>query len=78
MTQKEKLFERFKMRKEFDGGGAMKTHEVIEWGVDNYCNCADRHARSLAKEGKIRRMSDEEKFTKYGKIREDVWVVKES
>ena len=54
--------------------GTVKTHEVIAWGVAHYTNGAERLARQLAQEGKLRRINDLEKLVHYGKIKEDVWV----
>lgn len=51
-----------------------RTSEVISWGVKNYSNRADRNARVLAEEGKIRRMTKEEKEYHFCDIGEDVWV----
>ncbi len=50
-----------------------KTHEVIAWGVRNFCNRADRNARQLAIEGKIKRISDEEKIFRFQDTKEDIW-----
>lgn len=54
--------------------GQVKTHEVIAWGVAHYTNGAERYARQLAQEGKLRRLFDSEKLLQHGKIKEDVWV----
>ena len=51
----------------------VKTSEVIRWGLDNYHTRADRDARDLAAEGKIRRMNPEVRDRLYGHIREDIW-----
>ena len=53
--------------------GCVKTHEVIAWGLAHYTNGAERYARKLAEEGKLRRLNDLEKFVKFGKVKEDVW-----
>jgi len=51
------------------------THEVIRWGLDNLHIRADRDCRDLAQEGKIRRMTEEEKLTsRWARSKEDVWV----
>lgn len=53
-----------------------RTSDVIRWGSDNFSNRADRDARLLAAEGKIRRMTPEEKvFRGFGKSKEDVWTL---
>lgn len=54
--------------------GVVRTHEVIEWGVAHCSNRADRDARMLARAGQIRRLTDFEKETRFGKIREDAWA----
>ena len=68
-TDKEKLLDYIRDKK------IVFTHEVIEFGVKNHSNRADRNARQLATEGKIRRMSDERKKQVfwYKEIKEDVW-----
>jgi hypothetical protein len=51
-----------------------RTSEVIAFGTSIYCNTADRICRQLGQEGKIRRLTDQEKrFRGYGETREDVW-----
>lgn len=69
--KKEQLLEFIQFRRR------VKTSEVIRWGIDNYHNRADRDARDLAKEGKIRRMNPEVKERIYGHIKEDVWEMVE-
>jgi len=66
-TQKEKVLD-FIIKKHW-----AKTHEVIEFGLKNYMTGADRYARQLAGEGKIKRMPDSEKVFRFGNIKEDVW-----
>ena len=66
-TSKEKLLDFIQLRK------IVKTHEVIEWGVRNFSNRADRDARQLAEEGKIKRMEDSRKRFLFPECREDVW-----
>ena len=71
-SDKDKLLEYFKIKK------TLKTHDVIEWGLKNGSNRAERNARQLAEENKIRRLTDEEKaqlFWYLPKMKEDVWVV---
>ena len=36
------------------------SHEIIQWGVENFCNGADRLKRKLVEQGKLRRLSREE------------------
>ena len=55
----------------------VRTSDVIKWGSLNYCNGAERHARTLAKEGKIIRLTQQEKVFRFGKTREDIWEIKE-
>lgn len=50
-----------------------RTSEIIAWGVRNYCNRADRNARQLATEGRIKRISDEEKALRFQATKEDIW-----
>lgn len=50
------------------------THEVIAWGLAHYTNGAERYARKLAQEGRLRRLFDSEKFMRFGKIKEDAWA----
>jgi len=66
---KDKLLEEFQTR------GEMKTSDVIQWGIRNYANTAQRKARILANEGKIKRMNKAKKLMKYGRIKEKIWVV---
>ena len=49
-----------------------RTSQIIAWGVRNYCNRADRNARQLATEGRIKRISDEEKVFRFN-TKEDIW-----
>lgn len=50
-----------------------RTSQIIAWGVRNYCNRADRNARQLATEGRIKRISDEEKIFRFQDTREDIY-----
>ena len=54
--------------------GVVRTHEVIQWGLDHYSNRADRDARALAHAGQLRRLTDDEKVHRFGQIREDAWA----
>lgn len=67
-TAKEKLLDFIREKR------IVFTHQVIEWGLNNKSNRADRNARQLAKEGFIRRMDEARKkfLFPYG-VREDVW-----
>ena len=49
-----------------------RTSQIIAWGVRNFCNRADRNARQLATEGRIKRISDEEKIFRFN-TKEDIW-----
>lgn len=52
----------------------VRTSEIIRWGSDHYDNRADRNARQLATEGRIRRVSLSEKLLRFsGNIKEDIW-----
>ena len=50
-----------------------RTSEVIRWGSAHFDNRADRNARLLAEEGRIKRISDEEKNFRFAKTAEDIW-----
>lgn len=67
-SKKELLYDFMKQRK------LIKTHEVVEWGVKNYCNEPTRLARKLKEEGKIKRMDKDTKILYYGNVKEDVWI----
>jgi len=67
-SDKDKLFDWMKSR------SWTRTSDVIKWGSQNYSNRAERNARALAAEGKIRRMTDEEKKAITGILTEDVWI----
>ena len=68
-SAKELLLQEIKKRK------VMKTHEVIEWGLKNFSNRAERNMRCLAREGKVKRMSDYDKRMAYGNLKEDLWLI---
>lgn len=51
----------------------VRTSEVIRWGSAHYDNRADRNARLLAEEGRIKRVSDEEKAFRFQPSKEDIW-----
>lgn len=67
-TDKEKLLDFMRDKK------WAKTSEILAWGLQNYSNRADRNARQLAQDGHLRRMSDDEKLFRFGKIAEDIWI----
>uniref|UniRef100_A0A6M3L9L4 Uncharacterized protein n=1 Tax=viral metagenome TaxID=1070528 RepID=A0A6M3L9L4_9ZZZZ len=69
LTDKERLWEWLKT-KEF-----VKTSEILFWGCNNYSNRADRNARLLAQEGKLERLSKDEKILRFGNIGEEVYKV---
>ena len=51
------------------------TSSIIKWGCENFSNRSERTARELAGEGKIRRMSDDEKIkSRFSNKKEDIWV----
>jgi len=50
-----------------------KSSDVARWGVSQYCNDANRLARKLAQEGRIERLSDQDKHRIFGCSREDIW-----
>lgn len=52
------------------------TSKVIRWGLDNFHTRAERDARDLATEGRLRRLTDEEKrMYGFGQSKEEVWRV---
>ena len=51
-----------------------RTSDVIKFGSSIGSNRADRNARQLAEEGKLKRLDDKEKLFRYGNTVEDVWV----
>jgi hypothetical protein len=55
-----------------------KTSDVVEWGIRNFYISAERVARTLAEEGRIRRATDEEKMRMFRiKMGQDVWLCEE-
>lgn len=69
MTDKDRLWEWLK------GQEFVKTSAIIAWGSRNFSNRADRNARQLASEGKLVRISDEEKAFRFQNCREDVYRI---
>ncbi len=69
MSKKQLLYEYIKQKK------YIKTHEVIAWGLDHFCNRAERYARELAQEGKIKRMPDSKKKFYFSGVKEDIWEI---
>ena len=53
----------------------VKTSDILKWGVENYSNRADRNARLLASEGKIKRMDDQKKIMYFGNTKEEAWEI---
>jgi len=66
-SKKEQLFDYIKRQK------WIKTSGVIKWGLENYHTRAERDARDLATEGRIKRMDDERKNFYFSYTKEDVW-----
>jgi hypothetical protein len=56
----------------------VKTSDVIKWGTQNHSNRAERNARELCAEGKIRRLDNTDRIFYFPKIKEDVWEWVES
>lgn len=52
-----------------------RTSAVIEWGIVNYCNNAQRHARKLREEGLLRRLSKWEKQFNGYDTKEDIYTI---
>ena len=69
LTKKEELLKWLQERRR------AKTSEVIWWGTLNHSNRAERNARQLGKEGKIKRMDEWHKIAIYGDTKEEAWVV---
>ena len=67
LTKKDQVLEFIRQK------GYAKTHEVIEFGSSIYYNRALRSAQELCAEGKIRRLTHEDKIFRFGQIKEDVW-----
>lgn len=53
----------------------VRTSDVIKYASSIHSNRGDRDARKLAEEGKIKRMSEEEKLFRFGGTKEDVWMI---
>ena len=70
LSDKDALWEFLKTRK------YVKTSEIIRWGVNNYSNRSDRNARIVAREGRLRRLTDEEVMSHFGVLGEGVYEVK--
>jgi len=69
-SKKELLYEYIRQK------GYAKTSDIIyDWGRQNYTTRADRYARDLATEGKIRRMPKEKKIRMFGNVREEIWEI---
>jgi hypothetical protein len=69
-SKKEQLLDWIREKK------VVKTSDVIQWGVFNYCNRAMRNAQQLAQDGLIERLDKHDKYTMFGNIKEDVWRIK--
>ena len=67
LSKKEELFNFIRDRR------YVPTHQVLQWGCDNFCNEAVRRAQELVQEGKLKRMSKDDKLLRFGKIREAVF-----
>lgn len=50
-----------------------RTSEIIKFGSSIFYNRADRSARDLATEGRIKRISEEEKNFRFQASREDIY-----
>jgi len=54
----------------------VKTSDIIyDWGRRNFTTRADRYARDLASEGRIKRMNSSKKIRLFGLIKEEVWEI---
>jgi len=70
LNKKEELFNFIRDK------GVVLTHEVIEWGTKNQSNRAERNARQLAIDGKIRRVSEERMKLIYPyTVKEEAWEI---
>jgi hypothetical protein len=52
----------------------VKTSDVYEWGVKNSSNRAVRNAQQFCRDGRFRRMTDEEHMTYFPGSKQEVWV----
>ena len=69
-SKKELLYEYIRQK------GYVKTSDVIyDWGKKNFTTRADRYARDLAEEGRIRRLHPDKKKFYFPGIKEDVWEI---
>lgn len=68
MSKKDQLLRWMKQKQTF------ATHEVIEWGTQNYCNRADRYKRDFQEAGLIRKMGYLKKEVSGYLGKEDVYV----
>ena len=66
-TQKERLLDFIKARH------YCRTSTIQQWGLDNWTTRADRTARDLCAEGRIRRIRKEEKEHLFGSTKEEVY-----
>jgi len=70
LSHKEKLWEWLKTQY------YVRSSSVQQWGSDNFVNEPGRYARKLAEEGKIRRLTEEEKDNIFPqRTREGVWKI---
>ena len=67
LTKREQILEFIKLRH------YVRTSDLIKFGLSIYTNRGDRYGRDLAEEGRIRRLTDDEKIMRFGNIKEDVW-----
>ena len=58
-----------------DQDGCIKTSDVVEWGVENFYVSAVRAACLLAERGYLRRLTDDEVHSRFGRqLGQGVWV----
>lgn len=55
--------------------GYFATHDVLVWGVKNFCNRADRYKRDFVEDGKIKKLDDDEKAFRGFSCRDDVYTI---
>ena len=69
VTKKQQLLDYIKQRH------YVPTSEINRWGLDHFHIRADRDARDLAEEGRIRRLTKEEMLTsRFGHMKQGIWV----
>lgn len=66
---KQRLYEWLRVRKH------ALSHEIIDWGRENFCNWPMRRLNELKNEGKIRQMPKNKQISYFGASREQAWEI---